>query len=190
MRTLDEEKRERIGNAAIRLINTIGFADVSMSKIAKKAGVATSTIYLYFDNKQDMLNKLYLMVRSDFSYALRKGYVSSFPVEDSMRGIYFRIIKYFEENPHHSSFMEQFASSALIHGINREEEAEYFYFLVQLIDRGIQGGLLKNTSTSTIGSFLFYPIVHRIHQHQVEGLKMSRIEKERIFMMMWDAIKN
>ena len=189
MRHLDEEKRIKIGNAAIQLINSIGFAETSMSKIAKLAGVATSTIYLYFDNKEDMLNKLYLMVRSDFSFALRRDYDSSLAVEESMRGIYNNIILYFETNPEHSSFMEQFANSALIKGISKEESSEYFQFLVQLIDRGTQEEVLKVTSTSTIGAFLFYPIVHRIQQHQLEGLRMSTIEKERIFSMLWDAIK-
>ncbi|MFN0223999.1 TetR/AcrR family transcriptional regulator [Paenibacillus sp. KR2-11] len=45
--------------ATIQLLNEIGFSDISMSKIAKRAHVSPSTIYVYFENKEDMLSKLY-----------------------------------------------------------------------------------------------------------------------------------
>ncbi|MFJ5760843.1 TetR/AcrR family transcriptional regulator [Neobacillus sp. NPDC093182] len=46
MRHKDEKKNESIFQAAIDLINEIGLAETSMSKIAKKANVSSSTIYV------------------------------------------------------------------------------------------------------------------------------------------------
>nr|WP_246869722.1 helix-turn-helix domain-containing protein [Priestia megaterium] len=43
----DENKNESIFQAAIDLINEIGLAETSMSKIAKKANVSSSTIYVW-----------------------------------------------------------------------------------------------------------------------------------------------
>jgi AcrR family transcriptional regulator len=40
MRVKDDAKREAISNAAIELITTKGFADTSMSKIARAANVS------------------------------------------------------------------------------------------------------------------------------------------------------
>ncbi|WP_094092917.1 TetR/AcrR family transcriptional regulator [Paenibacillus physcomitrellae] len=40
-------------------MNEIGFAETSISKIAKKAGVSAATIYIYYENKEDMLSKIY-----------------------------------------------------------------------------------------------------------------------------------
>ena len=51
MRHKDDSKREAISNAAIELITTIGFANTSMSKIAKAANVSPATIYVYFEKK-------------------------------------------------------------------------------------------------------------------------------------------
>ncbi|MCZ8522715.1 helix-turn-helix domain containing protein [Paenibacillus mucilaginosus] len=59
MRHKDENKNEAIFKATIQLLNEIGFSDISMSKIAKRAHVSPSTIYVYFENKEDMLSKLY-----------------------------------------------------------------------------------------------------------------------------------
>ena len=77
MRRKDDSKREAIANAAIELITTNGFADTSMSKIAKAANVSPATIYVYFENKEDMLNQLYLMVKRELSEAMLAGYDDS-----------------------------------------------------------------------------------------------------------------
>ena len=58
MRIKDEDKVIRIYQAAIKVVNSDGFQGSSMSKIAKQAGVSPATIYLYFENKDDMIKKL------------------------------------------------------------------------------------------------------------------------------------
>lgn len=49
------EKRERILKAAIEVFAKNGFYATRVSEIAKAAGVADGTIYLYFKNKDDVL---------------------------------------------------------------------------------------------------------------------------------------
>ena len=85
MRHKDDNKREAIRNAAIELITTIGFADTSMSKIAKAANVSPATIYVYFENKEDLLNQIYLMVKREISEAMLAGYDDGLPVEDGFK---------------------------------------------------------------------------------------------------------
>ena len=56
-RTLD--KRERILRAAVKVFARKGFYAARVSEIAKAAGVADGTIYLYFENKDDVLVSLF-----------------------------------------------------------------------------------------------------------------------------------
>ena len=49
------DKRDRILKAAIRVFAKNGFYATRVSEIAKAAGVADGTIYLYFKNKDDVL---------------------------------------------------------------------------------------------------------------------------------------
>ncbi len=53
------DKYERILDAAIRVFARNGFFHSRVSEIAKEAGVADGTIYLYFKNKDDILIKLF-----------------------------------------------------------------------------------------------------------------------------------
>lgn len=51
----DKPKYKQIIDAAVIVIAENGYHQAQVSKIAKQAGVADGTIYLYFKNKEDIL---------------------------------------------------------------------------------------------------------------------------------------
>ena len=53
------DKRERILDAAVRVFARKGFYATRVSEVAKAAGVADGTIYLYFKSKDDLLVSLF-----------------------------------------------------------------------------------------------------------------------------------
>ena len=53
------DKRSLITEAAIEVFAEKGFRQARVSDIAKKAGVADGTIYLYFKNKEDILLSIF-----------------------------------------------------------------------------------------------------------------------------------
>lgn len=55
-----EQRRDVILAAAHDLIRDVGFFDVSMSMISKRAGVAKGTIYIYFETKEEIFLSLSL----------------------------------------------------------------------------------------------------------------------------------
>lgn len=52
-------KRERILRAAIDVFAEHGYFNAKVAQIAKAAGVADGTIYLYFDGKEDLLTSIF-----------------------------------------------------------------------------------------------------------------------------------
>lgn len=53
------EKYQAIIEAAVKVIAKFGYHQAQVSKIAKEANVADGTIYLYFENKEDILVSLF-----------------------------------------------------------------------------------------------------------------------------------
>ncbi|MFO0677947.1 MAG: TetR/AcrR family transcriptional regulator [Polyangiaceae bacterium] len=53
------DKRERILDAAVRVFAQSGFHATRVSEVAKAAGVADGTIYLYFKSKDELLVSLF-----------------------------------------------------------------------------------------------------------------------------------
>lgn len=71
------DKRQRILLAAIKVFSIKGFHGSKVSDIAKEAGVADGTIYLYFKNKDDILIQLFdeslKVLLNDMNRALAKS---------------------------------------------------------------------------------------------------------------------
>lgn len=59
MTSRKEKKYDIILDAALKVIAENGFHGAQVAKIAKEAGVADGTIYLYFKNKEDILISLF-----------------------------------------------------------------------------------------------------------------------------------
>src|SRR5271167_684787 len=53
------DKRERILDAAVRVFAKKGFYATRVSEVARAAGVADGTIYLYFKSKDELLVSLF-----------------------------------------------------------------------------------------------------------------------------------
>lgn len=52
---LKEFAKENIHNAVLELIGEKGVQDLTVSSVAQKAGIAKGTIYLYFNDKEDLV---------------------------------------------------------------------------------------------------------------------------------------
>jgi TetR/AcrR family fatty acid metabolism transcriptional regulator len=92
------EKYKKILEAAIKIFSKYGYHKSTVSQIAKEAGVADGTIYLYFKNKDDIL-------RSFFNYKTKEVF-SKFKEEvrqgknalDKLRRLITYHLKAFESN--------------------------------------------------------------------------------------------
>lgn len=67
----DKPKYRQIIDAAIIVIAQNGYHQAQVSKIAKQAGVADGTIYLYFKNKEDILISVFGDKMSVFTESLQ-----------------------------------------------------------------------------------------------------------------------
>src|SRR5258708_36122408 len=58
------EKRNAILQAAVREIAKLGLG-APTAKIARRAGLAAGTLFTYFANKEELLNELYLELKTE-----------------------------------------------------------------------------------------------------------------------------
>ncbi len=81
------DKRERILRAATRVFAKNGFYATRVSEIAKEAGVADGTIYLYFENKDDVLISIFQDRIGALIEILGEIAARPIPVEERIRTI-------------------------------------------------------------------------------------------------------
>jgi TetR/AcrR family fatty acid metabolism transcriptional regulator len=139
------DKSQRILDAATRVFARKGYFAARVSDIAKKAGVADGTIYLYFRNKEDILVRLFDEVMSQHVSQAREAVRALPSAPERLRTIAERHLAVLGENRdlavvfqvelrQSTHFMERFTGSWLL---------DYFDLLHEVIDGGQRDGTLR-----------------------------------------------
>jgi TetR/AcrR family transcriptional regulator, fatty acid metabolism regulator protein len=80
-------ERQMILNAAGDLFAKQGYENTTISDIARVAGVAVGTVYLYFRNKHEIYTSLSLDWVSAIAQALQDPHITSMPIEQIPRAM-------------------------------------------------------------------------------------------------------
>lgn len=189
MRVRDDKKQEALYRATIKLVNEIGFAASSVSKIAKEAGVSPATLYIYFKNKEDLIVSTYLEIKRDMSQTLFADIDDSQPVRDLLQQVWMELFTYVADNRDEFRFAEQFANSPFHELVNRKEIEPLFEPIVRVITRGIEQKIIKNIDFTIISAFIFYPVMVLANPNLCKDLELNQQTIEIAFQLAWDAIK-
>src|SRR4051812_40268377 len=114
MRTRDENKEATIREKALEMIVEEGFDGLSMQKLAKAASVSPATIYIYFKNREGLLNSLYNQVNETFVNVALLQFDSEMSLEEGLWQQWKNRMKFIMEYPNYFKFFEQFRNSPLI----------------------------------------------------------------------------
>ncbi len=190
---MDEQislKKEAIFNAALELITYKGFDQAPMSIIAKQAGVAAGTIYIYFKSKEEIITQLYLKTKTE----LTEYITQSVNIEQSGRQTLDLIVKkyicFMLDNPNKFKYIEQFSNSPYFDKIILSECMRIFEPMIMFIQKSIKMHEIKNLEMSIIHSFIFCPLNNLINMHLRGEFKIDNGSIELICNTVWDALKN
>ena len=189
MRTKDDEKEAALFEATVKLVNEIGFASSSVSKIAREAGVSPATIYVYYKNKEDLLVSTYIGIKLDLSKALLRDFNDKLPIRDILRNVWFNMFDYISNNLEYYKFVEQFSSSPYSSLVNRQEVEQYFEPLIEVLQTGIEQKIIKNVNFNILTTFMYYPITVLANPRLSPDFELNEENIEIAFTLAWDAIK-
>src|ERR1700691_6252763 len=109
-RPLSEEKRTAILEATAEVVAMLGVS-APTAKIAKSAGVAEGTLFTYFANKDELLNRLYLELKIDLRNAMMTGYPAGKSLFDRSHHVWNRYIGWGSTHPLKRRAVRQLAVS-------------------------------------------------------------------------------
>ncbi len=189
MRVKDDIKQEALFEATVKLVNEIGFAASSVSKIAKEAGVSPATIYVYYKNKEDLLVSTYLDIKQNLGLALGENFDDTLPIRDILKQVWFNMFEHIRAHPHYFQYTEQFANSPFSALVDKQEIEKYFNPVINVVIRGIEQKIIKNVDFDILAAFIFHPIVVLSNERLCQSFKPSRENIDTAFTLAWDAIK-
>jgi AcrR family transcriptional regulator len=189
MRHKDEHKQEAIINAAVKLVNEIGFAASSVAKIAREANVSPATLYIYFKNKEDLLVSTYIDIKQKLCTALLKDFDENQPIRDILKKMWFNGFEYTSGYPDYFQFTEQFSNSAYSSLVDKEEVERFFEPMIRIFQKGIRQKIIKDISFEILSVFTFYPVMLLSNPRLCANFELNANNIETAFTCAWDAIK-
>jgi AcrR family transcriptional regulator len=189
MRIKDLQKQEAIIKATVDLVNEIGFASSSVSKIAKKANVSPATLYIYYENKEDLLVSTYIEMKKKMSVALLKGFDDSRPFRDIFFTFWKNAFHFVRENRSLYYYSEQFSNSPYSELVDHQELEKHFEPMLRVLKNGIDQKIIKNVSFEILSTFIFYPVMILSNPKMCRGIEVDDETIETSFNLAWDAIK-
>lgn len=190
MREKDTSKYNKIIDEVGKIILTEGISSVSMSKIAKATGISSSTIYVYFTDKDDVLKKVYLENKKNLADYLAKQIDST--ITDDLQYIrsYMEAVYAFgQENFEALMIIDQFNHSPILMQLNISVVESYagFEMLFERVDRA-PAGIFKAVEPIILLTFGYTPIVMYLQAIKLEQIDPKSTTINQIIDMSIKAI--
>jgi len=169
-----QTKREAILRVARTLFTKKGYEATTIADIAKEAGVAVGTVYLYFRNKRDIYTGVALNAESLIADTFRDPELLEMPFERVLKTLVDKIFRISREHKNSMALLQidiQSAEEGKQHEYSHQNEQDV---LAAIFQRAIEKGELAPFNTELYAQMLFH-IGHDI-MHQCFGVENGERE--------------
>lgn len=191
MRTKDEAKEKVILETALRLIMQTGLAGLKMSELAKEAGVATGTLYVYFDDKPALIQRLYAYLLRKSLCDLSMGVAEADPLRLKIQKITRNYLNDNLNNPEYTAFFEQYFRSP--YSVETEaiqaEETSVMQPILDLVVEGQQQTIIKEANPNLLVTLVCGMLDELARQIHFTKQPISESDWQLTFSVIWDGIK-
>lgn len=185
MRKKDDEKQQSIKNAVVRLILEKGFQGASIAKIAQIAGVSPATVYIYYENKEAMLNDIYEECTRDAVHSLLRCVRPGMCGEEIVARLIRQYYEYIVQNREVFYFIEQFDTCPAL--VSNCSAANGSVSLDHLLTELKQKRMVNNFDNQNLYAILFSP-VKRLACHDCECGCDSEEQLEELIRIVQRAL--
>jgi TetR/AcrR family fatty acid metabolism transcriptional regulator len=152
------DKRARILEAAIKVFAERGFHTATVAEIARAAGVADGTIYLYYKSKDDLLLRLFDEKMTELLEEARTALLAEKTAPARLRRFIQLHLALVERNPDLASVLivELRQSAQFLKAADRNKLAAYVDLIAEVVKAGQESGeLLDLVSPATAKRAIF-----------------------------------
>lgn len=191
MRPKDEAKERLILETALAMIARVGLSGLKMSDLAKEAGLATGTVYIYFKDKEELIRKLYLYITRKSTADLAADIPSNLPLKAKIHALAYNYLQICLQNPEYDAFLEQYYRSPFFSETEAQltEETSLMQPIVEVVLQGQQEGIIKSADPELLVMLVCGMISEAARQAHYAQRTLSDAEWQTIFSVIWDGVK-
>jgi TetR/AcrR family transcriptional regulator, fatty acid metabolism regulator protein len=141
----DPDRPQQIIEAAVRIFARKGYYNSRVSDIAREAGLAAGTIYLYFKTKDDILVTLFREKMAHFVASLRKAIAAEPDAVAKIRRLVQLHFEMLEGDPELAEVVqvELRQGQKFFRGASAHEISSYFALIGSVLEEGVAQGQVR-----------------------------------------------
>jgi len=188
-RPRDETKIEAIYEATLKLVLETGFNGLKMADVARAANLGTGTLYIYFKNKEVLINELYYHLKKNKTLKMLEVFDATDPFLVAFKKLWMNYVNISLAEPERMKFIEQYTHTSYLTRKTIQQSDQLLKPLEEFLDNGIKQGLIKRLPIQLLLSQLMGPINESVKLQYNQTLKMTSRLKEELFEMAWNSVK-
>lgn len=182
-------KRDAILDATLALLASKGFHGFSIKQVADKAGVAAGTVYLYFSDRDDLIQQLHTAIIEIIAQHIFVGHDQQQPLFAQYRQFCLGFWRLFLTRPEILLSKAQFDHLPPdILSLKYEDAKTVLYPLMAFLESGRQARVLKDMPDEVLFSVGFESYFALARKHLLGLVHIEAEMLEKIIAASWDAI--
>ena len=173
----DPDKPQQIIEAAVRVFARKGYFNSRVSDIAREAGIAAGTIYLYFKTKEDILTTLFREKMAEFVAKLWKAMADQPDPVSKVRRLVYLHFDLLERNPDLAEVVqiELRQGQKFFRGASSQEIASYFALIGSVLEEGVVAGRFRANLPVKVATKMLFGAMDQMATSWVLGKREYRL---------------
>jgi TetR/AcrR family fatty acid metabolism transcriptional regulator len=171
------DKPHQIIDAAIRVFARHGYYNSRVSDIAREAGIASGTIYLYFKTKDAILVALFRQKMAEWVAGVRRAVAAEPDPVRKLRTIVALHFKVLQDNPALAEVVqvELRQGHKFFRGASAHEVSAYFDVIQAVLEEGIAAGRLRRELPVKVATKMLFGAMDQLATSWVLGKRAYRL---------------
>ena len=171
MRTRDENKERAIRIKAMEFIVKEGFDGLSMHKLAQAAGVSVATIYIYYNDREDLILSLCREETIRMTEATLKNFSPDMPFAEGLRIQWKNRSSFWLQNPIEAQFLERMRHSPYQEQVVRFLKKDFTDAMYLFVKNAVKNKELIKLPVEVFWSIAYAPLYQLVKYH-LDGVSL------------------
>ena len=189
MKPKDDEKFRAIATATFELVEQTGLSGLTMAAIAREAGLATGTLYVYYKSKEELLVALYEQAKTETAASLMQGDDPGAPFRSRFQRMWMNWLEHRLTHCAQVVFIEQYYNSPWFSEASRNLSARLIKGWVDLIESARAQQILKDVPTPMLINSFGGSVRETANMLRSGTLAHTDAHLSMAFGLCWDGIK-
>jgi AcrR family transcriptional regulator len=185
----DDDKLRAIAKATFTLVEQTGLSGLTMAAIAREAGLATGTLYVYFKSKEELLVALYEQAKTETAASLMQGDDPSVPFRSRFQHMWMNWLEHRLTHYAKVVFMEQYYNSPWFSEESRNLSARLFKDWVDVFEVAKAQQILKDVPTPMLINSFGGSVRETANMLRAGVLARTDDHLAMAFGLCWDGVK-